>query len=155
MVIDRRARDRASQLLRDFISGKITNFDFESRWPVTQDPSVDAIWDTAWLFYDDFKTHKLTGRHKLDATTKRMIVRWIIFLHGDFDYQWPRLSLAGADPSVRVEQSAWQQLFFPSGLKRTKVNEFLKAGHYPVWPFGSVKDYKAALSKPRFLSRAK
>jgi len=28
---------------------------------------------------------------------------------------------------------------------------FTKTGHYPVWPFISVRDYKAALKNPKRL----
>lgn len=154
MVVDRRARDLAAQLLRDFISGKVTNFDFEERCPETHDRAIHAVWDTAWLLYDDFKTHKLTGRHRLDVTTRRQTIRWIVFLHGDLDYRWPHLPQPGADPNIRVEQSVLRRIFAPFGLKRVEVDEFLKSGHYPVWPFASVKDYKAAIARPRLLSRA-
>lgn len=154
MVVDRRARASAAQLLRDFISGKVTNFEFEERCPETHDRAIQAVWDTAWLFYDDFKTHRLTGRHALDVTIRRMIVRWVVFLHSDLEYKWPHLHQPGADPNTRVEQSALRRLISPFRLKRTEANKFLNAGHYPVWPFVSVKDYKAAISRPRLLSRA-
>ena len=61
--VDRPARDTVSQLLRNFVSGKISNDAFEDAQPTTHDLAIDAIWHTAWVFYDDFNEHRLIGRH--------------------------------------------------------------------------------------------
>lgn len=153
-MIDRAARDEAAQTLRSFISGKITNFAFEALCPLTNDPAIHAIWDTAWLFYDDFKTHRLDGRNGLSIDQRKSCVRWIIFLHSNQEYDWPTLALPGSDPNLRVRKSVWRGLLGldPYDLSSEEARRFLAAGHYAVWPFISVRKYKQALRSPRLLS---
>lgn len=152
-VIDREARDKASQVFRDFISGKSSNDAFADACPRTDDRAVHAIWDTAWLFYDDFKDHHLAGRYGLSPEQKRACVRWILFLHGDLPYVWPDIRFPGADPAARVEQSVFRRLLSLSNtIDPERAAEFLSAGHYPVWPFQKVSDYKKSLAAPRLLA---
>lgn len=150
---DRQACDLAAQALRDFASGRITNNEFEAAEPQTKDPAIRAIWETVWLFYDDVSEHRLTGRHKLPRDLRRGWVRWILFLHSDLPYEWPDLPHPGVDPEPRITTSLLGRLFAPlGGLRESWVTPFLSAGHFPVWPFLSVKDYKRALAAPRLLS---
>jgi hypothetical protein len=154
MMIDREARKIAAQALRDFISGKITNFAFEALQPKTEDLAIHAIWDTAWLFYDDFKTHRLEGRNALSVQQRKSCVRWITFLHADLEYCWPPIRLPGSDPNLRVQNGFWRRLLRmdPFGLSSEEATNFLNAGHYAVWPFISVEDYKKAVASPHLLS---
>ena len=153
-MVDRDARDRAAQLLRNFVSGKITNDEFADGCPSTLDRAIVAIWDTAWVLYDDLSEHRLTGRHRLTSDMRRICVRWILFLHNNHEYEWPDTILPGIDPATRTEQSFWRRLFgLPSTLLEPEVaRRFLASGHYPVWPFVSAKDYSQALQNPRLLS---
>jgi hypothetical protein len=151
--VDRRARDTASQLLRNFVSGRISNDAFEDAQPKTHDLAIDAIWDTAWVFYDDFKEHRLIGKYRLSPDQRRACVRWILFLHSDNPYEWPTIYLPGIDPASRIQRSFLKRLFsVHQHLHEKEVSDFLSAGHYPVWPFIRVADYKKALSQPRLLS---
>lgn len=154
MTVDRYARDRAAQLLRNFISGRVTNDEFEDCVPPTLDRAVLAIWDTAWVLYDDRKEHVLSGRYRPTADMRRICVRWLLFLHSNHEYEWPDLCLPGIDPATRTEPSFWQRVFhIPERLLTPKMAaEFLAAGHYPVWPFISKSNYRHALRKPRLLS---
>lgn len=153
-MIDRSARDEAAQVLRNFINGKITNLAFEALCPTTGDPAIHAIWDTAWLFYDDFKTHRLDGGNGLSIEQRKACVRWIVFLHNNQEYSWPHLTLPGIDPNLRVRKSVWSGLLGldPLDLSSEEARKFLAAGHYAVWPFISVQEYKRALRSPRLLS---
>jgi len=155
MHVDKVARTTASQLFRDFITGKISNDNFEDQRPVTSDNAIDAIWDTAWLFYSDLEEHRLKGRHKLPTEQKRACIRWLLFLHSDFNYEWPDIHLPGYDPATRIETSVWKRIFSSDNtLDNNEATQFLSSGHYAVWPFISVADYKSALANPRFLSRS-
>jgi hypothetical protein len=153
-LVDRNARAEAAQLLRDFISGKISNDDFEDNLPVAADRAIDAIWATAWVLYTDMKTHKLTDRHRLSADMRRICVRWILFLQNDHEYQWPDIPLPGIDPATRMQKDFWRRLvgIGSNTLDPDIAKRFLSAGHYPVWPFISAKDYKNALQRPKLLS---
>ena len=153
-MVDRDARNKAAELLRRFISGQITNDDFDNKEPQTEDSAVRAIWNTAWVLYDDMIEHKLRGRHRLDPATKRECLRWIIFLDSDFEYVWPDIWLPGVDPMCRVTK--WGRLgellgFLSDRLPTSKVEEFLASGEYQAWPFASRADFKRALCSPRRL----
>lgn len=149
--VDRTARNRAAQTLRDFIAGRIDNFTFEDAQPLTDDPVVRAIWESCWLIYDDFKRHRLTGRDAVSPDTRRQMLRWVLFLDTDLPYLWPDLRYAGWDPRARAQQSGWRG-WLQWGPSPRVVQDFLAKGHYPVWPFRSVAEFKQALAKPRRLS---
>lgn len=154
-MVDREARDRAADVFRALITGKISNDAFEDSWPRTSDRAIDAIFDTAWLLYSDDRQHKLVGTDRLPTDTRRTCIRWLLFLHGDLDYEWPDLSLPGLDPAVRVERRWWKRILAVTSrdaLRPEVAKSFLAAGHYPVWPFIRVTDYRNALRHPRFLS---
>jgi hypothetical protein len=155
-MVDRGARDCAAQLLRDFVSGKISNDEFDDNRPRSADRAIDAIWNTAWVLYNGTYQHRLEGRHRLTADMRRICARWVLFLHSNNEYSWPDIDLPGIDPATRVEQGFWRKLFAAgSGPLRPEVAErFLAAGHYPVWPFISAKEYRDALQRPRLLAGA-
>ncbi len=151
--VDYASRKEASQLFRDFISGKISNDEFEDSQPVTHDLAVCAIWDTAWAFYDDLKEHRLTKQHRLTSEQRRACVRWILFLHSDLLYEWPHLRIPGNDPALRIRSSIGNHFGWPPfGVSKADAKDFLNAGYYPVWPFLRFSDYKASLASPRLLN---
>lgn len=153
-MIDRTARDAAAQALRSFINGKMTNFAFEGLQPQTEDPAIHAIWDTCWLYYDDFKEHRLERSHTLTEDERKACVRWIIFLHNDLEYKWPLIRHPGSEPSPRSGKGFWRKLLSLNFFDQSEeeVIRFLNSGHYAVWPFISLQDYKHALRSPRLLS---
>lgn len=63
-----------------------TIFDLKSR-----DPAIRAIRDQLWLIYDDFREHRHEGRWKLSARQRNIVLRIILFLKSDLEYQWPRV----------------------------------------------------------------
>ncbi len=151
-IVDVKARKVAAQVFRNFINGKITNFEFEDSMPDTDDWAVRAIEHTAWLLYDDFETHKLDGRHALSVNEKKTVVRWILFLHTDLEYKWPDMSEPGSDPKYRVEPNRFLRFFKLGAISPEEERAFKAAGHYQVWPFISFADYAAALGSPRLLA---
>jgi hypothetical protein len=154
-LVDRDARDRAAQLLRNFISGKITNDAFEDQCPVTEDRAIDAIWATAWVLYSDTYEHRLIGKHRLTVDMRRICVRWLLFLHNSDEYLWPTIPLPGIDPATRLQAGFWRRLLAPGSslLAHDVADRFLASGHFPVWPFISTKAYRLALRSPRLLSK--
>ncbi len=65
-MVYRRKRALAAGVLRDFRDGKITNAEYEERWPRNKgDRAFRAIYDQIELFSDDFATYRLTGEHEL------------------------------------------------------------------------------------------
>jgi hypothetical protein len=141
-------------LLRRFLGGQITNDTFCDAAFAADDPIIDAIFDSAWVFYDDLKAHKLIGKHRPSAEERRMIQRWILFLDSDLPYVWPVIPMPGIDPHYR-RRARWGAAFSLTGILSAKVDGFLAAGHYPVWPFRTMREYRCALAKPRRLAGSK
>ena len=45
--------------------------------------------EMCWGLYDDTRQHKLVGQDKLSDENLKTIARCILFLHSDFEYEWP------------------------------------------------------------------
>lgn len=75
-MVDRSRRSQAAQVLRDFMAGRLTNFDFEEQFPQSgSDRVLAAIAEMVWFTYDDLKTHRLEGEYTLpDAGEKSLSV---------------------------------------------------------------------------------
>ena len=148
-MIDREARKLAALLLRRFAASRLTNDDFESEYPQSKvDPALRAIEERAWALYDDFHTHRLTGRNALTAAGRREVARWVLFLQSDVEYSWP------------TSYSFMQIYNWPMNLltlgwwerrKQETFQAFAKSGEFTVWPFRTRTDYEAAVGRPRFL----
>lgn len=148
-MLDRKARDMAAELLRQFASGRITNFELENRWPTSKDPAIHGLASTIWCFYDDFKEHTLQGSFALAPEMRRVIARWIVFLHSNEPYQWPNIDY----PGVRPLHRSWitRRLGLLNLITR-KEQRFIKAGAFEVWPFISAQSFENARRRPRLLS---
>nr|CEN54972.1 putative integron gene cassette protein [uncultured bacterium] len=148
-VMDRKARDKAAELLRQFASGRITNFELENCWPTSIDPAIRGLESTIWCFYDDFKEHTLQGPFALAPEMRRVVARWIVFLHTNEPYKWPNI----AYPGVRPLRRSWitRRLNLINLITR-REQRFLKAGAFEVWPFISAQSFENARRRPRLLS---
>lgn len=149
IVVDRKARDCAAELLRQFASGRITNFALENHWPTSKDPALQALESTIWCFYDDFKEHVLEGPFALAPEMKRVVARWIVFLHSNEPYQWPQIAFPGARPLHRnwlTRRLGLVKLF------NQKEQRFIKAGSIEVWPFIDLPSFENARRRPKLLS---
>ena len=144
-----RSRDKAAELLRQFASGRITNFELENCWPSSKDQAILNLDSTIWCFYDDFKEHKLQGPFALTPKMKRVVARWIVFLHTNEPYQWPNI----AYPGVRPLHRSWivRRLGLINLVTRAE-QRFMNAGSFEVWPFISVQSYENARKRPKLLS---
>jgi len=143
-MVDREARDEAAELVRQFISGKTFNFDFEDAVPVSADPAIHAIWDSLWPFYCDFRKHKMKNEWAIAPELKHQMARWVLFLHTDEEYLWPKISYPGIRPK---HIGPLARLL---GLDR-KQNIFLQSGKHAVWPFISEESFINAKKHPKLM----
>jgi len=153
-LIDRVARQRAAETIRHYISGVITNKEFEERYPISKrDPIISAVDDTLWATYDDIYVHKLRGTNSVSKEIKQEIARWLMFLYSDQEYLWPKISNAGL---LNYFESCW--FFRITGMAKlieNQANKFKTIGDYDVWPFIKVEDYKKKMKKPILLASSK
>jgi hypothetical protein len=151
-TIDRPARDQLSRNIRLLVSGKISNDKFEDGIPETDDAAAMAFAGMTWLFHNDMHEHRLVGRYAVEASTRREVIRWVLFLDGDLQYRWPKMYLPGLHPLRRVRPALIRWLNWPNAISPEHAAVFLSAGDRLAWPFISRSEYKIALRNPRRLS---
>ncbi len=145
-MIDRRARDKLAELIRNLADGIITNDEFEDRlYGSDLQRSKDAaIWEIyaggAWYMYDDLSTHKMTGKWKLPKASKEIVARWILFLKSGEEYSWPR--------RVGFREIPWFILslltFGLAGHIRLRIHTWMCGGDIEAWPFLALSDVERA-----------
>lgn len=151
MMIDRPARDQLSRNIRLLVSGKINSDQFEDGIPETSDAAIMAFAGMTWLLYSDKCGHGLVGRY-VESRTRREVLRWVLFLDGDFQYRWPQMYLPGLHPLRRVRPALSRWLSWPNAISPEHAAEFLAAGDRLAWPFISRSEFTHALRDPRRLA---
>src|SRR5262245_8090079 len=102
-MIDRAKRDRLAEALRHLLSGRIDNLAFDALdcpegIADAEDRAIFEVFYSVWPCYDDFRSHslQLTDGQRLDFT------RYILFLHSNAEFEWPRNRLGIVDYLRRV-----------------------------------------------------
>ena len=109
-MVDRTQRDTARRVLRSLIAGELTNDEFEAQFPRAEhDMAVQAIKTNVWMLYSDLRRHKLTGKHELNAGTRALLKRCVVFLDTDLDFEWPvpRISLLNIGTNLLSRAGRW------------------------------------------------
>jgi hypothetical protein len=99
-MIDRPLRARLVTLLRDLVTGQISNDQFEDSIPGSADPAVEAVRRQSWFTYSDLYEHTLTGPKALSSEARAALDRSIKFLQSDHEYEWPPVPLEGLSRAV-------------------------------------------------------
>ena len=150
MSVDIAARKQYAELLRQFMSGRMTNDDFVSREPIeSDDAAICAISEQAWFLYDDIRTHRLSGRWRITGDGRHAVARWILFLKTDLEYTWPPLLRGGP-----LFQYIFQCLITFGAAIGERRRTWECAGDRDVWPFAARSDYVRALQHETVFSRA-
>lgn len=89
----RETRNAYAELLRQFASGRMTNFEYERRYDRlvaasdSMDPAVDSIYSAAWYLYCDLREHRLTSpKYRLPRKWRRLIAKWVLYLYSDLEH---------------------------------------------------------------------
>lgn len=144
-MIDRAGRSRLAESLRHLASGQITNDQFEdAAWIDSDDAVIDAVKWQAWMLYSDLHEHKLTGSDAVSKSDRRVVARFILFLHSDLEYEWPRHPLWGI---TRLLSNVLSLGIIP----RYVDNNWKASGDFDAWPFVRQADYEEALNNPKLL----
>ena len=145
-MIDRDARSKLSEAARALIAGRITNDEFESRIPRSEDPAIREIYMKGfWPNYADLKEHRMIGVAKWTGEKREFASRCIMFLKSDLPYVWPARS-----PLASLVRSVANLLTFGT-LSRTDRRLLEQIGDTSEWPFRCREDYTAALESPPYL----
>lgn len=147
-MIDRTTRDRYAELIRHFVAGQMTNFDYEDRFDRigesldAADPAVLEIFEAMWHTYCDIQKHKMTGQHALVDQNRHTVARFVLFLHSDLPYEWP---------TGDVKKSLLRLLTLGLYGKRKTQGEDQTSGDPDVWPFFRQSDFESAKKNPKLM----
>ena len=146
-VVDDIARRRLAELARHLAAGRITNDDFEEQRPASSERALYEVYFYGlWPLYDDFITHRLTGRWALTPDGRAWVARIVLFLRSGQSYRYPNVTGLLALPFMLLSMVTlgWFGRFW--------VRYRWRDGDESVWPFYSREDYERALAHPVYLN---
>lgn len=181
-MIDKQRRKKLAYYLRQLSVGQITNDGFEEGiieditdgWLPEQyhrakkasydDAVIVPMLETCWGLYDDTRQHKLLGKDKLPDESLKTIARCILFLHSDFEYEWPHFYMLNpifkfSIPkmlivlAINIVTLGWWMRHHRK-KEMAAYEEFKKLGDFECWPFFTKVDYEIQLSRQPFLKGA-
>jgi hypothetical protein len=89
-MVSRPDRQKASELIERLANGEISNDEFDDSYPRrSPDRALEPISANIWFFYTDMHSHKLVGKHALNADARALFARCAAFLRSDLEYEWP------------------------------------------------------------------
>lgn len=173
-MVDQNARCEYAQLVRQFISGRMTNDEYEQRFfslcAHKEDSALVEIFTEVDTLCEDARPNKLTQCWQLNNDARRRVAQAVLFLQSDAEYQWSEKLWDGSvflitafcvlllfallpetSLSVRFAASvpliaAWQ--WYEQWQRRRSVI----VGHKEAWPFLHQADLEAARRRPRLLN---
>ena len=145
-MIDRPKRDRLAQALRQLLSGRIDNLAFDDldcpgNITDSDDRALFEIFYSVWPHYDDFRSDPV----QLPAGQKLDFERCVMFLHSDYEFEWPRKRLATGISDY------FRRVLDEMTFRRFQLWSPHAAGEVSVWPFYRREDYECASRSPRLL----
>ncbi len=149
-MIDRSARNSMAEAARHYLAGLSTNFVFDNTIfdLKSSDPAIRAIRQQLWLIYDDLREHRHVGKWMLSKDQRDIVVRIIMFLKNDVEYQWPAVPgwYTGMRPLI------WLFTFGFGAKSLDRKFEF--RDHENVWLFRSHEEVRVARDEPKYLASA-
>jgi hypothetical protein len=129
-MVDKAKRLQAAKLIEDFLSCRINNFEYEERYPHSDDPALFAIYSMLWFAYSDLRKHRIDGKHALSSQERQVVENCILFLRTEFEYHGLKNFVILSAPFKRI----WYK------LRGTAPPELMS----PVWPFDASEQLEAA-----------
>jgi hypothetical protein len=136
-LINQPHRSSGAAILRDLIDGKITNDDFMSAFPRSNDLGVDAVFKFAWGQFSDLRTHTLTGADRPTPDRSAALERCWLFLNTNLEFEWPL-------PEPSVARGLLRMIGLGRLLRRSE-KEYRSHGDFEVWPFHRKSDFETAV----------
>jgi len=123
----RAARDRAADLTRRFLDGRITNRELECSWPQVEDRALEGVGYFLSLLSDPRREHPIRPEDAGNIEVRGQLRRCIGFLRSDFSYAWPHPGMTRQPTAANAEM--------------------LAAGDIRLWPFIQREDYDSVFRK--------
>ncbi|MCC5787229.1 MAG: hypothetical protein JJU33_11075 [Phycisphaerales bacterium] len=97
--------------LRRFMSGRLTNFEYEKAIDeIERRHGLDyAVWEIfieVWPMYCDVREHRMTGGHRPDRETRRMVAERIVFLYSGRPFVADRSKATGGEREPGADEQA-------------------------------------------------
>ena len=147
-MICEQSRNRLALALRRYVAGRISNDELAEIRVDWRDRGAVAVRQMAWGLYDDSRRHYARDKYAIGRDGKRIVARWIVFLHSDREYLWPDYSL------VQINNWPLNVLTFGWWQRRKSVRreEFKLAGDFTAWPFIAMAELDKTAQRPRYLA---
>lgn len=128
-MVDRPSRLKAADLIEQFVACHVTNFQFQDRFPRSNDPALHAINTALWSAYSDVREHRLDDKNALRPEAQNVFRRCVLFLRTDVEYTGIRSFVSLAAPFKRL----WNRVL------RRKDPEMPAS-----WPFDTAEELERA-----------
>lgn len=177
-MIDINRRKKLAYLIQQLSTGKISNDEFEnslvkdvtfgclpeqfsrSEKCKTDDAIFSPALEYSWYLYNDHFCHKLDGKYQLSAQQMKDVLRLILFLHSNLEYEWADSEMK--NPKSNFSYIGFLKSIFTLGQNSQIINlngeenpETIKmADDYEYWPFRSKADFEQQLKEQSFLNEA-
>lgn len=154
-MVDTSARKKYALLLRQFASGRMDNFTFMKHEEEisSTDAFIKVLPSVTWYLYDDFRSHRLAGKWRLDQARRKAVACIVLFLLSDPEYK--------DLPPLDLQDSALRKIlnFFTFGLVRRSAHDeaLIRQDRWfedHLWPFAAQSDFDEARRHPRLLCGA-
>ena len=130
-MVDELKRLEAAKVIEDFLACRITNFQYDGRYPRSpRDPAPFAIYSMLWFAYSDVREHRMDGKRSLKNEGRQLAERCILFLKTDNEYHGPKNFVSLSAPFRKI-------LYW---LRRKSPPELIG----PSWPFDNAEQLEAA-----------
>jgi hypothetical protein len=130
-MIDKPKRLEAAKLIEEFLACRITNFEYDNRYPRSpNDPALFAIYSKLWFAYSDVREHRMDGKHALTSEGRQAADQCILFLKTENEYHGPKNFVSLSAPFKRI----WYWL---RGRPAPQLTS-------PSWPFDDAEQLEAA-----------
>jgi len=138
------ARVKYAELVRQFLSGRMTNHEYEIACDVflkCDDEAVGQVYDKLYNGYCDFREHRMGRRYGMTHEGRRIAARWIMFLRSGRPYEYRHMKY----PNGLIA-------FLTLGFVRRYENEDNDSVERECWPYYRRSDFEIDLRHPELLA---
>ena len=135
-------RKQYAELVRQFLSGRMTNHQYEDRCDAIvydADTAVDQVYCELWAGYCDFREHYVGIKHGMPRDSRRTAARWIMFLRSNRPYEYPTYGCLPILISICT-------------LGMIRKPDPKGAGDSDYWPYFRESDFRQDLARPKLLA---
>lgn len=137
-------RMQYAQLVRHFLSGRMTNHEYEKAcdaFLTCDDEAVGQVYDKLWNEYCDLREHRMGRRYGMTREGRRTAARWILFLRSGRPYEYRYMKCPNGLVSLLT-----------LGLVRRYENANNDSAERDYWPYYRRSDFETDLRHPGLLA---